>query len=192
MAKSKIEVEIKARAEGLEGIEERLTRHFEPAGEIDYRDTYYAREDIEGYTHERVRLRRAPGRAMVTAKERIDESGVEAGFEHEFEVSDPEAFERFVMLFGFRVLIDKTKRGRRFRTPALESLGGASLVVELVEIEGLGRFIEVEAMVDDESRIDAAKNEIGSLLDGLGVPTESIEERPYTLMLYEKRTEEKD
>lgn len=174
-----IEVEMKARVGDPAGVEERLKGRARLLDEIDYGDTYFCRAEVEGYTYERFRLRLGEGRALVTAKEKLEGRGSEANIEHEFEVSDPKAFTRFVFLHGFRVLIEKRKRGRRY----VMEPGPAT--VEVVNIEGLGDFIEVEIMVDDRAEVAPAKKRIEEIFDELGVPASDIEPRAYTLLLYE-------
>lgn len=182
MGKKNIEVEIKARTDDIDEVETKLRNMGSLLDEIDYKDTYFKPAGVDGYTSYRFRLRRSKETALVTAKEKIEQEGCDASREHEFEVSDPEAFENFVLLFGFKVMIEKSKKGRRWQ---LELAPGKSAVVELVSIEGLGKFVEIEIMVDDTSQVTAAADGIRELLNKLGIPESAIEERPYTFLLYE-------
>jgi predicted adenylyl cyclase CyaB len=173
-----IEVEMKARVDEPAVVEERLKARARFLDEIDFSDTYFCRAEVEGYTYERFRLRITKDRALVTAKEKLEGRG-EANVEHEFEVSDADAFKSFVLLHGFRVLIEKRKRGRRY----VMEPGAAT--VEAVNVEGLGDFIEVEIMVADESAVGPARERIGEVFEELGVPASDLETRAYTLLLYE-------
>lgn len=180
-----IEVERKAHVEDPEGLAARLDRLGAPAGAIDFRDTYYTTSDIEGYTFKRFRLRRAPGRATVTFKELLP--GGDAVREREFGVEDPDAFAALCKIFGMRVVVDKIKRGRVWTVAP----GAAAGVIrparaELIEIVGLGRFIEIEVMVDRADEVAEAERTITAVLNALAVPAAAIERRPYTKMLYEK------
>ncbi len=176
-------MEVKARAEDLASVEERARELAAPAGFLDYQDTYFTSAGVEGYTHRRFRLREQEGGAWVTVKEKTGAEGAEASIEHEFEVSDPESFMRFAELFGFKVLVRKRKRGRRYGIE-LERMPGHVAVIELVEVEGLGFFVEVEVMVEDESMVEAATDEIRRIMERLGVPESAMEPAPYTYMLY--------
>lgn len=181
---SEIEVEKKARVADPEGMEKRLWRIGRPVGEIDYSDTYFTYSHVAGYTDERFRLREHPGGARVTAKEEMEGGDAEVSLEREFEVDDPEAFRGFAKMFGFRVLIEKRKRGKRFALNSVQDKESGPFA-ELVEVEGLGWFIEIEVMVKDRSEVEGARRGIGRAFQELGVKDSSFEPRPYTLMLYE-------
>lgn len=182
-----IEVEMKAWTHDLESIEERMPQDASGPFPIDFRDVYYCPENTKGYTHYRFRLRESKGKAWVTAKEDLGSGNSQVSREHEFEVSSKKEFHAFVTLFGFKVLIEKKKTGKKYLVKsALDFPAKAS--VELVHIEGLGDFVEVELMVEEE-QVERAKEEIKRMLEGLGVRQEAIEQRPYTQMLYEKLKE---
>jgi predicted adenylyl cyclase CyaB len=182
-----IEVEKKARVADPPAVAAALLKLGRLEGEIDYRDLYFTRAEVEGYTPYRFRLRRTAGRAFVTYKERLP-GGVDACREHEFEVSDPDAFIRLALLFGLRVMMTKEKRGRRFVVEAGAVAGLCRPVrAELVEIRGLGEFIEIEALVERPEEVAQAVAAVDALFRALGVPDTAFEPRPYTLMLYALR-----
>ncbi len=185
MAKSKIEVEAKARTSDPARIEKLLHDMGSARDQIDFADAYYVPVATEGYSFHRFRLRRTGEQAVVTAKEKVGAAGVEANREHEFAVSDPESFEAFARLFGFKVLLEKRKAGRRW-TVGPAAGGSLSATVELIEVEGLGHFVEVEILVDQESELEAARNRVIEILQSLGVDQQSIEPTPYTQLLYQK------
>jgi predicted adenylyl cyclase CyaB len=56
----------------------------------------------------------------------------------------------------------------------------------LVEIVGLGHFIEIEVMVDRAEDVAEAERTITAVMNALAVPASAIERRPYTKMLYDK------
>jgi len=174
-----IEVEVKARVDALERMARALDGMARPAGEVDYHDVYFTPAGEEGYSFRRFRLRRDGGTALVTVKERIGVEGCEASREHEFEVGDAEAFAEFARVFGFKVLMEKHKHGRRWK------VDGSGATVDLVTVDGLGGFVEIEIMVEDEGEVDEARDEVTGLLARLGVPADAVEPRPYTLMLWE-------
>ncbi len=184
MAKG-IEVENKARVSDLEAIEKKLPSGALFLDEIDYADTYFTFRNIEGYTYERFRLREFSDRAVVTAKEDIASVDCATAWEYEFEVSDPHAFRNFARLFGFRELIRKRKQGKRFRVPG-GSEGERPATVELVRVEGLGDFVEIEVVVDSEDMIEGAESRVMGLFSELGILDSALEPRAYTLLLYEQ------
>ncbi|MDD3902959.1 MAG: adenylate cyclase, partial [Sphaerochaeta sp.] len=60
------------------------------------------------------------------------------------------------------------------------------LHVELVEVLGLGWFLEMEFILEDEALIDTAKKALLSVLDSLLIARESVEERYYMHLLKER------
>ena len=181
-----IEVERKAHVDDVTGLAARLDRLGRLEGPIDYRDTYYTRADIEGYTFTRFRLRRAGDQSFVAFKQLLP-GGADAVREREFEVGDGDAFADLCGLFGLKELFRKEKRGRRW---LLEPGAAPGLVrrtrAELIEIVGLGLFIEIEVMVDRADEVAEAERTITAAMNALGVPASAIERRPYTKMLYDK------
>ncbi len=183
-----IEVEIKAWLDDPAAIEQKLKDRAEFETELEYRDTYFTYAFTKGMIGHRFRLREGPGAALVTSKEKTIQSKVEINLESEFEVSSPEAFRVFVQRFGFRVMIEKVKRLRRYRLrPSGE--GGLDVAIELVEILGLGRFIEVEILLDNADGIGEAREMVRQVLEDLGIPEDRIEPQPYTHMLHQKQSE---
>ncbi len=185
-----IEVENKARVEDLSEVESKLPADTRFLDYIDYADTYFTFLEIEGYTYERFRLREFSDRAIVTAKEDIASVDCSTVREYEFEISDADAFRNFARLFGFRELIRKRKQGKRFQVRS-EREDEPPAIVELVCIEGLGNFVEIEIMVEGEDRIESAESRVMALLAELGILESALEPRAYTLMLYEQSLAEK-
>ena len=180
-----IEVERKAHVTDVSDLAARLDRLGRLEGAIEYRDTYYTRADIEGYTFTRFRLRRAGDKSFVAFKQLLP-GGADAVREREFEVGDGEAFAALCDLFGLKELFRKEKRGQRWlllpgAAPGLTRPARA----ELIEIVGLGPFIEIEVMVDQAGEVPEAERTIAAALDALAVPADAVERRPYTKMLYD-------
>ena len=178
-----IEVEIKAWADDRAELEARVRQLAEWVEEVRYRDTYFTYAHTPGYQHQRFRLREYGGRATVTAKVPVSPAAAGANQEHEFEVSNPEAFRAFCQAFGFRVLLCKEKHCRRYR---LRRSADHPLHLELNFIPGLGDFIEVEALVESPEEAAAAQAEVQEVLARLGVPESRIEPTAYTRLLYDR------
>jgi len=183
------EVEIKARIKSPSEIERRVRRIAEHAESYTCHDTYFTFADTTGYQDQRFRLRRKKDQSVVTAKERKKLAGVEANLEHEFTVDDPDVFKEFARVFGFRVLIKKTKEVRKFRytSPDMKSLPG-TVSIELNNVKGLGHFIEIEALVKKAGEMKKAQAIILSILDRLEITRDQIELIPYTRLLYDKKS----
>lgn len=118
---------------------------------------------------------------MVTVKAKEVRDGGEVNREVEFRVDDPASFSEFATLIGFREDYRKIKQGHRF------TQDGALL--ELCEVQGLGWFLEVEIVLqeDDARMIQAAQSRVRELILSFGVREKDIEPRFYSELLKEAR-----
>ena len=181
-----IEVELKARVSDLAAVEERLRGRARFLDEISYTDYYFTPAGTSGFSFHRFRLRQSEDRALVTFKEKLvgHERGVH---EHEFEVSDAEAFLDFARKFGFQLMLTKTKQGRRYRLDPAAGSNSLPATVELVRIGELGDFVEIEVMVFDPAVVPQAEARLKEVLHELGLPEAAIESRAYTKLLYDQK-----
>ncbi len=132
------------------------------------------------------RLRIEGGTATCTFKDRALSGGIEINREEEFTVSDARLFLELAARLGCRVFSCKVKEGFRYWRA-----GEVPLVAELSHIAGLGDFIEIECVVDDEEgraglgreKTYAALREFLSLL---GVDPKDIESTPYAKLLADR------
>ena len=183
----KIEVELKARLKNPEQVEKEIIKKAKPVGEFIEEDIYFTFANTTGYQKQRFRLRRVQGKAIVTVKiEGKAEPGVEANQEFEFEISDPQAFKVFCQEFGFRVLIEKKKKVKRFLFIPPEDEFSEKITIELNQVENLGYFLELETLVENQNQILPASRYLKKLLREFKIPLSQIESRPYTELLYEK------
>ena len=112
----------------------------------------------------------------MTYKDKRIEAGTEINREHEAEVSDFTVMDQLLKRLGCRHFLNKEKRGWVYRY--------RGLIIELVEVAGLGSFLEVEKVVSDgEADPDSVREELLSVLDAAGVPRTRIEARYYIDML---------
>lgn len=126
------------------------------------------------------------GLSVVNFKTKRSEDGIEINRESEFEVSDRETFVEFALRLGCEPFYAKRKRGLRFRS------GGAGdcpdpATIEILEVVGLGDFIEIEVLLPGEepAAVALARAEIRALLARSGVPESDIEPRFYSELLME-------
>ena len=183
----KIEVELKAWLDQPAKVTEKITELAKPLEEVTQEDKYYTFSNTKGYQNRRFRLRRIGKKTIVTVKiVSRNDLGIEANFEHEFEVSDPESFETFCKEFGFRLLIEKHKKVRRFAFRPGKNQFDHPVTIELNHVADLGDFIELETIVDRENEISKANAFLKSLLDIIGVSRSKIELAAYTELLYKK------
>ena len=117
---------------------------------------------------------RPPSSAVVTHKRKQIREGVERNLEWEFEVSDASAFEALCERMGCERFAVKRKRGSVFRR--------GSLFAEVVEVERLGWFVEIECMVEGGDGEHAA-GQIRDTLEAIGVDARDVESRSYLQLL---------
>jgi len=93
-------------------------------------------------------------------------------------VDDAEAFINFCEYLEYKVYIEKHKQGELY---TFENVG-----IELSLVEGLGWFVEIEILVDHQSKVTPARNKLREVLQALSVPENKIEPRYYYELLEEK------
>ena len=198
-----IEIELKAHVDNIDELKYILGAKAEFMGAFEKEDTYWlpngkpdSRHDCDGkdggiHPISKLRLRREKrefpdGRvnfaAFATCKEKRVMDGIEENDEHEFEVHPVEEFEVFLRRMGFKPGAYKKKRGWVYRC--------AEICAELVMVEGLGWFIELEIILDavneredPDSSSKESRKKLLDFLEELGISKESIEGRYYTEML---------
>ena len=201
-----IEVELKAWIDDPVALEAALAARFRFAGDYRKEDVYYrlwpaaVRASSAGRGAEagqpptraplEFRLRIENATAIVTAKEKRIDNGIEVNRETEFVVSDPAAFEAFARFLGATPFVRKVKVGRLYEVPTGEATDGSARVsrpthLELSAVDRLGTFLEIERLIesDDPAAVADARSEIRSLLVGLGINPSKIEPRYYIDML---------
>ena len=113
-------------------------------------DLYLCAPDVDPRTCDprrdrvvRLRLEQRPGadtEALLTAKRKKVEGGVETSEEIELTASSATAARSLLDYMGYRPFLQKRKESRAYEWQA-------DLHVELNRIEGLGDFVEIEALV---------------------------------------------
>ena len=190
------EIELKAHVKDSEALKRILFEKTEYLGAFEKKDIYwYPAGDHSSRAWNlppsglRLRLEKRSypngteeNATFATYKMKEVRDGIEINNEREFEVrtspsqGEP-AFEEFLRRMGLKPGAAKRKRGWAF------SLEG--ITAELVDVEGLGWFVELEILADNSSEETFAegKKRLLKLLDELGVGREAIEDRFYTEML---------
>ncbi len=172
-----LEVEMKAHIDDAEAVGSRLcAAGFVPAGEVDKDDRYFRGGNGVEF---RIRFRGAvadgvSSAAVVTHKKKNINDGVERNLEWEFEVSDASAFEALCDRMGCERFAVKRKRGSLYRRDRL--------LAEVVEVDRLGWFVEIECMVEEGDGEQAA-SQIRQTLDAIGVDPLDVESRTYLQLL---------
>lgn len=141
-------------------------------------DTYY------GYPHDRkplFRVRNSGNSLVVTRKEKeLRADGIELNREMEIDIPSRQSDQvhRFFVSLGFVPVISKRKSGN--------SWNFQNLTIELVHVEHLGWFLEVETLIPSdscESERTQAIAHLGSVRTRLGLDGRALESRYYIEML---------
>jgi len=183
----KIEVELKAWLHNPRETRKKVEKLAKFVEELSEEDIYFTFAGTKGYQKKRFRLRKVKGKSIVTVKIPTGAGRrAEANREFEFLVSDPEAFKVFCQQFGFRVLIEKQKKVRRYSFRPKKSEFNRPVTIEINKVRNLGDFLEIETMVDRKNQVPKASLFLKALLQKLEIPVSKIEPVPYTEMLYNK------
>ena len=189
-----IEVELKARVADRAAVEARVSSFAVLEGPVDKLDAYWHGPDWRLARGKKgFRIRAEEGKSVVTFKTKSGEGGIEINRESEFGISDPVVFVEFALRLGCEPFFSKRKRGTRYLVDPCERGGpGApeaacrgAATIEIVEVEGLGDFIEIEILLPEEepAAIALAQGEIRGLLARSGLGAEAIEPRYYSELL---------
>jgi adenylate cyclase, class 2 len=108
------------------------------------------------------RLRTSNGKHLFTVKRPVTD--VRTCIEHECFISDRESMHEAILLMGFEPTI------RIVKSRAIGRLRDLTFCLD--EVEGLGRFLEVERLASAEDDTDAARLEIEAFMRQLGVSAE--------------------
>ena len=147
-------------------------------------DTYFAHPARDfAKTDEALRVRSQSGGLTITYKgPRVD---AVTKTREEIQVSvvptdqSQRDIHRLLQALGFRPVRDVVKRREVFRL----SWEGREVTVCLDEVEGLGRFIEIETLADESQR-DVARDSVLRLAEAFGL--RRSERRSYLQLLLEK------
>jgi len=182
------EIELKAHVRDSEALRKILSGKAELNGAFEKRDVYWFGPESSTLTVTKLRVRKekrsfADGTensvCLVTYKAKEEYHGIEINDELEFEVEPVEAFEAFLKKAGLKPGAGKTKRGWAFVKERITA--------ELVEVDGLGWFIELEILVGakdkSEETITKTRKTLLAFLDDLGIEREAIESRFYLDLL---------
>ena len=192
------EIELKAHVPDSVALKKLLSRKAEYSCAFEKRDVYWFGPETSAFPVTKLRVRRekrsfADGtekfNCLVTYKAKEESNGIEINDELEFEVNPAEVFEEFLGKAGLKAGAVKRKHGWVFYkavSPTAE-LTVAEITAELVEVDGLGWFVELEIIVDAEGKreetITKARETLLAFLDSLGIERDAIEKRFYLDML---------
>ena len=175
------EIEVKAHLKDPEKVSKKLIELgcvlSEPVRQI---DTVYAKvignvtEYIKNDHFLRIR-EKSDGRFIFTVKKPISFEML-TKCEHETEILNPKELEQAIFLMGYKIANKVIKLRRKANLREFE--------ICIDEVEGLGRFIEIEKM--SEGDMHAVRRELNELLASLGVSPEDEVHKGYDIMAIEQ------
>lgn len=124
-------------------------------------------------TDEALRIRVSNGHAEVTYKGPKLDTETKAREEINVKIDDYQKFDNILRILNFRSIrsVDKVRRQYEFE--------GVNIMVD--EVKDLGRFLEVEVLVEDN--FDAAKQHVFSILKRAGVEKGELTRESYLELL---------
>lgn len=154
-------IEVEAKAPAGEGTRARLETRGELAGRVVQEDVYYRHpcRDLAA-TDEALRIRRVGGEAELTYKGPRRGGETKTRTEHGTSLGDADAAAASLEALGFEPLPPVRKERTRY------DLGDWTAVLD--DVEGLGRYVEVERLVEEGRDVDALEAEALDLLGELG------------------------
>lgn len=122
-----------------------------------------------------LRIRENNGKYIFTLKQ--PQSNELDCLERETEIIDPEEFKESLILMGYMpaVRVNKVRQKAKYK----------DLEICIDEVEGLGLYIEVEKITEDENA-EMVQEELFSFLESLGVHKENREVHGYDTLIYMK------
>jgi adenylate cyclase class 2 len=174
-----IEVELKGYAD--DSIFERVRRSFEFLRKERHEDVYYqhpCRDFAETDEALRIRVKRFDGHfeAFLTYKGPKMDVRSKTREEIEVPIEDPQKYFLILEKLGFSKVLTVSKVREKYYV-------GKGVIITLDEIEGLGKFVEIESLVEDEEDIEKTVERLRSILEDIGV--KRFERRSYLELLME-------
>ncbi len=173
-----MEIELKAHVRNMSEVERQVASFATWMREFDKFDSYWHGPDwrfVRGTKGFRVRS--DDGKTIVNFKTKHNDSGIEINRETEFEVSDRATFLALIERIGCEPFYEKRKKGVAYEYDGF--------LIELLQVEGLGHFIEIEQILesDDPAGIALAQGGLRSILNRAGVAETEIEARSYSELI---------
>jgi adenylate cyclase class 2 len=176
------EIEIKLKAKDLVALEQKLTElGCVLSAPIHQHDVIYSKDGdtsiwekmIEGAIV--VRIRRDDRGAIFTLKQQRTHE--HDNIECETRIDDGDAMHRALLLMGFVPEVEVKKVRRKGRLGEYE--------ICLDQAEGLGNFVELEKMADDDADAARISEEIFQKLESLGLSRDDQEKRGYDTQMFQ-------
>ncbi|MDX6714640.1 MAG: cytidine deaminase [Baekduia sp.] len=172
-------VELKARdPEPARTLQAALAAGAQDQGALHQRDTYFAaREGRLKLREERPEGDGAPSRAQLIAYARADEAAARTSAYHLVDVPDPPGLTAALdAALGISVVVEKTRR----------LLLAGTVRIHLDHVEGLGDWVELEAVAPPDSDLSAEHAQVAALRAALGMTDDRVVATGYAALLLEQ------
>lgn len=123
-----------------------------------------------------VRIRTEDESSKLTYKRSINEAG--DSVEHELTIGDPAEMNDILLAEDYRVATRVAKKRVEYKED--------EVTYALDDVEGLGAFIEIEIIADDNSALSAYEAKIESIALSLGLSGDMIESKKYDRLMSEQ------
>lgn len=177
------EIEVKAYLKNKAHVLEKLTdlgcMLSEPVRQIDTVYTRIPAKTVEEYLKNDhfVRIReKSDGRFVFTVKKPLSRD-VLTKAEHETEIKNAKELEQALFLMGYQIANKVIKVRHTAHIKDFE--------ICIDEVEGMGSFIEVEKMSDDDA--DIVRKDLSVFLSSLGIPLHDEVKKGYDILAIEKQ-----
>ncbi len=128
-----------------------------------------------------LRLRDQEGLKTFTLKQRLKTENELQCLEYETTIENPDAIADMLSPMDFYEVV-RVKKAREEG-----ELNGMGICLD--EVEGLGSFVEVEKMIEDETQADRIQAELFQFLESLGVSKDDQVTKGYDTLMYWKNKE---
>ncbi len=178
-----IEIEVKGYAD--EKVFERVRENFKLIRKEYHEDTYFqhpCRDFSKTDEALRIRVRKFDGHfeAFLTYKGPKIDPLSKTRKEIEVPISDPDKHTEILQNLGFREVLTIEKTREKYYVDK-------GVIIDLDEVEGLGKFIEIEALAEGKEVVEETVKILREILESLGVTR--FERRSYLELMLEKEVE---
>ncbi|NJE42431.1 class IV adenylate cyclase [Thermococcus sp. GR6] len=178
-----IEIEVKGYAD--DEVFERVRENFKLIRREYHEDTYFqhpCRDFAKTDEALRIRIRRFNGHfeALMTYKGPKIDPNSKTRKEIEILLSDPDKHTEILESLGFKEVLTVEKTREKYYVDK-------GIVIALDEVEGLGKFIEIEALAESEEVVEETVRVLREILASLGV--KKFERRSYLELMLEKEVD---
>ncbi len=175
------EIEIKAKVYDKQELLSFLHKNAKVKRTYFKKDFYYIKDKDNFNIDECIRMRMDRGSYTFTSKKRIIESGVEFNIERNFSCTKHKSkviIDFIKNVLNMNLYVMKEKKGKAFIYK--------NTLIELSSIKGLGDYVEIELLNNDETDIVNKSQYLKNILSELSIDEEYIEIKPYIELLKNK------